>query len=172
MHLLLRPWPWYVAGPAIGLFAPLLLLIGNRMFGVSSNLRHMCAAVLPGRSGYFKYDWRSEGGWNLAFAAGILAGGFLAGWVFANPEPIAISAQTKASLASLGRERRARSDDVARGAASLFARRGASHLEYAFLRGNAVASVGYLNDWNSSIRPSSLAFRASMSESNPSRFTV
>jgi DNA-binding NarL/FixJ family response regulator len=40
---LLHPWPWYVAGPLIGLFPALLLLLGNRPFGVSSTLRHVCA---------------------------------------------------------------------------------------------------------------------------------
>ncbi|MBA2572536.1 MAG: YeeE/YedE family protein, partial [Gemmatimonadetes bacterium] len=47
LELLSRPWPWYVAGPLLGLFAPLLLLLGNKLFGISSNLRHACAAVLP-----------------------------------------------------------------------------------------------------------------------------
>lgn len=102
LELLSRPWPWYVAGPLLGLFAPLLLLLGNKLFGISSNLRHACAAVLPGDIAYFRYDWRREGGWNLVFALGILVGGFLAGWVFANPEPVAIAAQTRADLAALG----------------------------------------------------------------------
>lgn len=102
LELLSRPWPWYVAGPLLGLFAPLLLLLGNKLFGISSNLRHACAAVLPGDIAYFRYDWRGEGGWNLVFALGILVGGFLAGWVFANPEPVAIAAQTRADLAALG----------------------------------------------------------------------
>lgn len=98
---LLRPWPWYVAGPIIGLFPALLLLLGNRLFGVSSNLRHLCAATCPGRVDYFRYGWR-ESAWNLAFSAGIVAGGFLAGWVFANPDPIQIADATKHTLASLG----------------------------------------------------------------------
>ena len=102
LDLLLRPWPWYVAGPLIGLFAPLLLWLGNRVFGVSNNLRHLCAAIYPRDLSYFRYDWRREGGWNLAFAAGILIGGVLAGVVFRNPEPVAISASTHASLAALG----------------------------------------------------------------------
>ena len=55
------PWPWYVAGPVIGLFVPALLPVGNRMFGVSSNLRHMCAALAPGRIEHFRYDWRGVG---------------------------------------------------------------------------------------------------------------
>jgi uncharacterized protein len=96
------PLPWYVAGPLLGLFVPLLLLLGNRLLGVSSNLRHICAAVSPPGPDFFRYDWRAIGGWNLAFAAGILLGGFLAGWVFANPEPVAISAATQADLAALG----------------------------------------------------------------------
>jgi uncharacterized protein len=101
-HWLTQPWPWYVAGPIIGLFAPLLLLLGNKLFGVSSNLRHACAAVFPRRIAHFRYDWRSDGSWNLAFALGIGIGGFLAGWLFADPSPVAIAAATRADLAALG----------------------------------------------------------------------
>lgn len=101
----MNPWPWYVAGPILGLFPALLLILGNRMFGVSSNLRHLCAAVTPRGTGYFGYDWRREGGWNLAFAAGILAGGFIAGTLLASPEPVAIPGETRASLAALGVQR-------------------------------------------------------------------
>ncbi len=100
-QVLLDPWPWYVAGPLIGLFPALLLLLGNRLFGVSSSLRHMCAIISPRRVDYFHYEWRHEK-WNLAFALGILVGGFLAGAVFRNPEPVAIAAQTKATLMALG----------------------------------------------------------------------
>jgi uncharacterized membrane protein YedE/YeeE len=99
---LLRPWPWYVAGPLIGLFAPLLLWLGNRLFGVSSNLRHLCAAIAPRGIPYLSYDWRREGGWNLAFVLGIVIGGALAGLVFRDPEPVAIAASTRAALSSLG----------------------------------------------------------------------
>lgn len=75
--LITEPWPWYIAGPIIGLFVPALLLLGNRQFGVSSNLRHLCAAVAPGGVDYFRYDWKRTGLWNLAFLFGIMAGGFL-----------------------------------------------------------------------------------------------
>ena len=68
------PWPWYVAGPAIGLFVPALLILGNRVFGVSSSLRHLCSAIVPSRLEYFRYDWRRTGLWNLVFVAGILIG--------------------------------------------------------------------------------------------------
>lgn len=102
LDLLREPWPWYVAGPLIGITMPVLLLVGNKLLGVSSNLRHIGAACGPKRLGYFRYDWKRRGLWNLAFAVGILLGGFLAGVVFANPDPIAISAATRADLAALG----------------------------------------------------------------------
>ena len=95
------PLPWYIAGPLLGLFPALLLILGNRMFGVSSNLRHMCAAITPARTGYFAHDWKREGGWNLAFAAGILAGGYLAATWLANPNPVAIGDDTRGALSAL-----------------------------------------------------------------------
>ena len=68
-----QPWPWYVAGPLIGLTVPLLLLFTGKSFGISSSLRHLCAATLPGRADYFRYDWKRRGGWNLAFAFFVFA---------------------------------------------------------------------------------------------------
>lgn len=103
IELLRQPWPWYVAGPLIGLTVPLLLLLGNRAFGISSSLRHLCAAALPGRKPeLFRYDWRRVGGWNLMFALGIVLGGLLAGTLLANPEPLAVAASTRADLEGLG----------------------------------------------------------------------
>jgi len=95
------PWPWYVAGPAIGLFVPTLLILGNRVFGVSSNLRHLCSAVFPSRLEYFRYDWKRTGLWNLVFVAGILLGGFLAAH-WGAPQNVAISEQTRLALTRLG----------------------------------------------------------------------
>jgi len=95
------PWPWYVAGPAIGLFVPALLIVGNRLFGVSSNLRHLCSAVLPSKLDYFRYDWKRAGLWNLLFAAGILVGGFVASH-WGTSHDVAISEQTRLALTRLG----------------------------------------------------------------------
>lgn len=88
------PWPWYVSGPLIGLMVPLMLWIGNRSFGISSNLRHMCAMAQPKSMGvdFFQYDWRVHS-WSLVFAIGAVIGGFLAGILFANPEPIDLSVE-------------------------------------------------------------------------------
>jgi uncharacterized protein len=99
--LVSAPWPWYIAGPAIGLFVPALLIVGNRVFGVSSNLRHLCSAVLPGKVDYFRYDWKRTGLWNLLFVAGILVGGFLASH-WAGSREVAISEQTRLALTRLG----------------------------------------------------------------------
>ncbi len=96
------PWPWYVSGPVIGLIVPALLLVGNRSFGISSNLRHLCAVVLPGRADYFRYDWRAVGAWNLAFAAGIVVGGVFATHFLMQSNVLAISPETRSQLAALG----------------------------------------------------------------------
>lgn len=76
MNWILQPWPWYVAGPLIGLIVPILLLIGNKTFGISSSLRHVCAACFPGKVKFFNYDWKKEV-WNLFFVGGIAVGGFI-----------------------------------------------------------------------------------------------
>ena len=94
-------WPWYVAGPLIGLFVPALLIVGNKVFGISSSLSHLCAAVAPGKMEYFRYDWRRAGLWNLAFLAGVLVGGFLA-FHFGGGQGIGISTETRVALAQLG----------------------------------------------------------------------
>lgn len=96
-----RPWPWYVAGPLVGLFVPALLLVGNRQFGISSNLRHLCAAVAPARVEFFRYDWKNAGMWNLAFLAGILVGGVIGGRLIGTGD-VAITWETKAMLTRLG----------------------------------------------------------------------
>lgn len=97
---LYEPWPWYVSGPLIGLSVPLLLMIGNKALGISSSLRHICAAVAPANIPFLKYHWKSEV-WNLFFALGILLGGFLAGNIFANPHPISLSEQALKSVSEL-----------------------------------------------------------------------
>jgi uncharacterized membrane protein YedE/YeeE len=102
MEILAKPWPWYVAGPAIGLVVLLLLLLGGKLFGVSSSLRHLCAATIPGDTRYLRYDWKRLGGWNLLFVLGTVLGGFLAGFVFANPEPMALDARAVATFEDLG----------------------------------------------------------------------
>ena len=82
-ELLHAPWPWYVAGPLIGLIVPLLLILGNKSFGVSSSFRHICAALFPSGIRFFQYNWKSER-WNLLFVAGILVGAIITSAWFSN----------------------------------------------------------------------------------------
>lgn len=102
LNAILGPWPWYVAGPALGLAVPLVLVVGNRSFGMSASLRHMCAMAVPGRAEFFRYDWKRAGAWNLALALGFAAGGFLASTWLGGGGPVAVSAATTADLATLG----------------------------------------------------------------------
>lgn len=101
LEYLKQPWPWYVAGPLIGLTVPALLLLGNKSFGISSSLRHICAACVPAKIPFFSYDWKKEA-WNLMFVLGILLGGILTALLLSNPDPIAISSATRHDLTALG----------------------------------------------------------------------
>ncbi|MFD2571782.1 YeeE/YedE family protein [Spirosoma soli] len=96
-----QPWSWYVAGPLIGLTVPTLLLIGNKSFGISSSLRHICAACLPFNIPFFTYNWKKEA-WNLFFVAGVLLGGFLATYFLTNPNAVEIAPATETALRGYG----------------------------------------------------------------------
>lgn len=99
--MLSSPWPWYIAGPLIGLMVPILLLIGNRKFGISSSLRHLCAACIPANISFFNYDWKKET-WNLVFVGGILAGAFLATLLLQNHEPVTVHPALTRELSTYG----------------------------------------------------------------------
>ena len=103
LEMISQPWPWYVAGPLIGLFVPLLLLLGGKQFGVSANLRHMCAATLPTKIDFFRYDWKKAGLWNLVFVGGIAAGGLIATTLLGTASGVIdLSASTAEALHDLG----------------------------------------------------------------------
>jgi hypothetical protein len=95
-----HPLPWYIAGPLIGLVVPALLLLGNKAFGISSNFRHICAAVVPGRIEFFSHDWKKTGLWNLVFLSGVFVGAMIAAMVA--PPPVQISAHTVDALRAIG----------------------------------------------------------------------
>ena len=94
-------WPWYVAGPLIGLVVPLVYLYSGRKWGVSSTFRDICAATMPSGLEYFQYAWREKGGWRLAMAVGLVGGGLIV--TLLRPEPhVTIAAATQADLAAVG----------------------------------------------------------------------
>jgi uncharacterized protein len=78
MEAILNVWPWYVAGPSIGLFVPFLLIAGNKLLGISSSFPHICSMVLNTKkfaaSGYDA----SSNRWKFFFVIGITLGGLAA----------------------------------------------------------------------------------------------
>jgi uncharacterized membrane protein YedE/YeeE len=101
LELIKQPWPWYVAGPLIGLTVPILLILGNKSFGISSSLRHFCAACIPANIPFFKYEWKKEA-WNLFFVTGIFFGAIIAANFLANPEPMQVNPKLATDLAGYG----------------------------------------------------------------------
>jgi len=101
MEYLLQPWPWYISGPLIALIMFTLLYFG-RTFGMSSNLRTLCAIGGAGKKvSFFKFDWKAQR-WNLVVVLGAIVGGFIAHHLLSNPTDINLSQQTITDLTALG----------------------------------------------------------------------
>ena len=101
IEMLSQPWHWSVSGAMIVLVMFLLLWFGGE-FGVSSNLRTICAIGGAGNKvPFFDFDWRAQL-WNLAFIGGAVIGGFIGSTYLASPEPVDISLQTEAYLSTVG----------------------------------------------------------------------
>lgn len=101
IEFLKQPWPWYIAGPLIGVTVPALLILGNKSFGISSSLRHICASCVPANISFFKYDWKKEA-WNLFFVFGIFLGGIIAVNLLSDPNPIKVNPKLAEELATYG----------------------------------------------------------------------
>jgi len=72
------PWPWWAAGPAIGLIVTLLAWLLGKPLGVSTGYGVACA--LGSRLSFFRTREYGEG-WRLAFIVGLPFGGFVASWL-------------------------------------------------------------------------------------------
>lgn len=96
-----QPWPWFVAGPVIALVMLTLVWFG-KSFGVSNNLRTLCAAG-GGDSvaDFFKFDWRNQV-WNLVFAFGTIIGGFIAANFLSSGNGVVLATDTINELQKLG----------------------------------------------------------------------
>lgn len=101
IHWIKQPWPWYVAGPLIGLMVPVLLLLGNKKFGISSSLRHICAVIFPSNISFFQYNWKKEI-WNLFFVAGIVIGSAIAVISLSDNVPVQVNEKLVMELAGYG----------------------------------------------------------------------
>ena len=101
IEFLTNPWPWYFSGPMIALVMFLLLWTG-KTFGMSSNLRTLCAAsglgkIIP----LFQFDWKAQR-WNLAVAAGAILGGLIAHQFLSASTAVDISPATVDQLTQMG----------------------------------------------------------------------
>ena len=84
MDAILGVWPWYIAGPLIGLFVPLMLIVGNKLFGISSSFEHICDLTLPkGKKQILNYN-KEKNAWKFYFVIGIAIGGFIAAHFLTN----------------------------------------------------------------------------------------
>ena len=103
MNFILKPWPWYITGPLLALVMFALLYFG-RTFGMSSNLRTLCAIGGAGKKvSFFKFDWRSQR-WNLIVVLGAITGGFIAHFLLSNPINMDLNPETVNELKTLGFE--------------------------------------------------------------------
>lgn len=77
MENIFNTWPWYVAGPLIGLFVPLFLLVGNKLFGISSSFDHICDLSMH-KSLKNKINFNAaKDGWKLYFLLGVVLGAII-----------------------------------------------------------------------------------------------
>lgn len=103
MAFILEPWPWYFSGFMIA-FVMFLLIMVEKRFGMSSNLRTLCSIAGAGkRTDFFDFDWKSQR-WNLVVVIGAVIGGFIASEYLSPNDTVAISAQTITDLQALGFE--------------------------------------------------------------------
>ena len=101
MEYILNPWPWYITGPLIALVMALLLYFG-KTFGMSSNLRTMCAIGGAGKfADFFKFNWKDQV-WNLIIVLGAIIGGFIATQYLSNGSVTDLNPETVSELQNMG----------------------------------------------------------------------
>jgi hypothetical protein len=77
------PWPWWVAGPAIGAFVVIYAAATGRGVAVSSGFGMACARCFPSLS-YFRKPSFSES-WRFLFMIGIPLGGLAGALLSGHP---------------------------------------------------------------------------------------
>lgn len=97
--LIYEPWPWYIGGPAIGLFVTFLLLIESKQLGISSSFPFICSKISPIPFDYFKNQEKNA--WQFWFTIGLILAGFIVA-LSLSPYQVAISEETRQTLFALG----------------------------------------------------------------------
>ncbi|MFV5693463.1 YeeE/YedE family protein [Flavobacterium sp. LT1R49] len=101
MDIIFQTWTWYVSGFLIGMIMLCLIYFG-KTFGMSSNLRSLCAMTGIGKKvSFFDFDWKEQR-WNLLVVVGVMLGGFVAVHYMSDPSNVSINSKTIAQLVQLG----------------------------------------------------------------------
>ena len=101
MELISQTWHWSISGFLIGLVMLLLIYFG-KTFGMSSNLRSMCAMTGIGKKiPFFDWDWKSQR-WNLVVVVGAMIGGFIAVHFLHDESNVNLNPKTIEQLSLMG----------------------------------------------------------------------
>jgi len=99
--LLKGDWPWYFSGIFFGLIVPMLLIIGNKPFGISKSLRNIVCLIPQKRFSQLKHSVQPNN-WRLYFIIGIVVGGYLAVEFLNGNTAIELSKSTINDLGEIG----------------------------------------------------------------------
>ncbi len=99
--ILYDPWPWWVGGPLIGLFAITLVLIEDKQLGISSSYQFLCAKLLPWKNEYLNQNLKSIS-WQFFFVAGMISGGFFLSILLVDSISVNISPAAESKLRETG----------------------------------------------------------------------
>ena len=101
MDIICQTWSWYFSGFCIGIIMLVIIYFG-KAFGLSSNLRSLCAMTGVGsKVSFFDFDWKSNR-WNLYIVLGSMLGGYFAVHFLSAPTNVSINPKTIAQLAQMG----------------------------------------------------------------------
>lgn len=102
LEALLKPWPWYVSGPLIGLTVPTLLLLTGKALGISGSFRNFCDILFArDRKTAVREPAFIKERWKMTFALGLILGGFIAAR-FLSPERVDFLPESYHSLSGAG----------------------------------------------------------------------
>jgi uncharacterized membrane protein YedE/YeeE len=101
MDFIYQTWPWYFSGFCIGLIMLIVIYFG-KAFGLSSNLRSLCAMTGVGKKvSFFDFDWKSNR-WNLLIVFGSMLGGYFAVHFLSSPSNVSLDPKSLVALTQLG----------------------------------------------------------------------
>lgn len=101
MDFISQTWTWYFSGFIIGLVMLSLIYFG-KTFGMSSNLRTLCAMAGADKFvEFFKFDYKSQR-WNLVVILGAMLGGFIAVHYLSDASNVDLNPKTIVELSQLG----------------------------------------------------------------------